>query len=30
MPGKSNNDENNNDATFQINLFRLSFYQKVE
>ena len=30
VPGKNNNDENNNNATFLANLFRSSFYQKME
>ena len=30
MPGKNNNDENNNDATFLAKLFRSLFYQKME
>ena len=29
-PGKNNNDENNNDATFLAKLFRSLFYQKME
>ena len=30
VPGENNNDENNNYATFLVNLFRSSFYQKME
>ena len=30
MLGKNNNDESNIDVTFQANLFRSSFYQKME
>ena len=30
VPGENNNDENNNYATFLVNLFRPSFYQKME
>ena len=30
LPGKNNNYENNIDATFLGNLFRSSFYQKME
>ena len=30
VPGKYSNDENNNDATFLANLFRATFYQKME
>ena len=30
MPGKNNNDKNNNDATFLAKLFRSSFYPKMK
>ena len=30
VPGKNNNDENKKDATFPVNLFCSSFYQKME
>ena len=30
VPGKNNNDESNNNATFLTNLFCSSFYQKME
>ena len=30
MPGKNNNDENNNDATFLAKLFRSLLYGKME
>ena len=30
VPGKNNNDENNNDATFLAKFFRSSFYRKNE
>ena len=30
VPGKNNDDENNNDATFLAKLFCSSFYQKME
>ena len=30
VPGKINNDQNNNHVTFLANLFRSSYYQKME